>query len=419
MASYKNGSITLENVYGKKTYETTIVECGSSIELQELTIIENGTYTAPEGTSYSPINVNVPSKEEETKSITITENGTTTVLPTNGKVLSKVDIVANVALEGNPMQEYVNNNGGDGKPSCYYLFYNYKGRSLDNVLKSLDTSKVTTMQYMFQYCEKLISIPEFNTSKVTNMGSMFSSCSSLATIPILNTSNVTNMSYMFNSCSNLTSIPQIDTSKVTDMSNMFQYCSNLTSIPLLDTSKVTNMERMFQNCSNLTSIPQLDTSNVDSMIFMFSSCSNLTSIPALNTSNVTNMNAMFAGCSKLTSVPELDTSKVTNMVTMFQYCNLLEKIDITKLASNNSFAYGCYSLKTLIIRTMGTIPSLNSSAFNSCYHFYGTTNATYNPEGLKDGAIYVPDDKVEALKTATNWSVFADIIKPLSTYVEV
>lgn len=63
MASYKNGSITLENVYGKKTYETTIAECGSSIELQELIITQNGTYTAPEGTAYSPVNVNVPSKD--------------------------------------------------------------------------------------------------------------------------------------------------------------------------------------------------------------------------------------------------------------------------------------------------------------------------------------------------------------------
>ena len=67
---------------------------------------------------------------------------------------------------------------------------------------------------------------------------------------------------------------------------------------------------------------------------------------------------------------------------------------------------------------MGTIPTLKSNAFNKCYHFYGTTDATYNPNGLKDGRIYVPDDKVASLKTATNWSVFADIIKPLSEYVE-
>ena len=67
---------------------------------------------------------------------------------------------------------------------------------------------------------------------------------------------------------------------------------------------------------------------------------------------------------------------------------------------------------------MTTIPTLSSSAFSNCYHFTGTTNANYNPQGLKDGRIYVPDDKVEALKAATNWSVYADIIVPLSTLVE-
>ena len=67
---------------------------------------------------------------------------------------------------------------------------------------------------------------------------------------------------------------------------------------------------------------------------------------------------------------------------------------------------------------MDTAPALYSNAFNNCYHFTGTTNATYNPQGLKDGRIYVPDDKVDELKTATNWSVYADIIVPLSTLVE-
>ena len=64
------------------------------------------------------------------------------------------------------------------------------------------------------------------------------------------------------------------------------------------------------------------------------------------------------------------------------------------------------------------MPALSSDAFTNCYHFTGTVNATYNPDGLKDGRIYVPDDKVEALKSATNWSVYADIIVPLSTLVE-
>mgnify|MGYP000472681990 CR=1 FL=1 len=31
--------------------------------------------------------------------------------------------------------------------------------------------------------------------------------------------------------------------------------------------------------------------------------------------------------------------------------------------------------------------------------------------------IYVPDDSVEAYKTATNWSNYADRIRPISEYV--
>ena len=35
-----------------------------------------------------------------------------------------------------------------------------------------------------------------------------------------------------------------------------------------------------------------------------------------------------------------------------------------------------------------------------------------------NGYIYVPDKLIEQYKTATNWSVFANQIKPLSEYVE-
>ena len=63
---------------------------------------------------------------------------------------------------------------------------------------------------------------------------------------------------------------------------------------------------------------------------------------------------------------------------------------------------------------MDTIPALDSIAFASCYHFTGTRNSKYNPNGLKDGRIYVPDDKVAQLKKATNWSTYASIIVGLS-----
>lgn len=175
------------------------------------------------------------------------------------------------------------------------------------------------------------------------------------------------------------------------------------TLSVKDFLTVRNGQYLFYDCGTLTDdqlnsiIKYDDTENVTKMAHMFSYCTKLTTIPLLNTNNVTDMNSMFRDCYKLT------------------------KIDINELATsyrNDSFAESCYSLKTLVIRTMNTIPSLSSSAFTNCYHFYGTVDATYNPDGLKNGRIYVPDDKVESLKAATNWSVFADIIVPLSTYVE-
>lgn len=210
-----------------------------------------------------------------------------------------------------------------------------------------------------------------------------------------------------------------DTENVTSMREMFSYCPKLSTIPLLNTSKVTDIAGMFDTCRELTSIPLLDTSKVTNMSTMFNNCIKLTTIPLLNTGEATTMGYMFGSCSQLINITLLDTSKATNMYAMFKDCNKLTKIDISKLGDSNSyFASKCYSLKTLIIRTMNTIPSLQSNSFIDCYHFYGTVNTTYNPDGLKDGRIYVPDDKVESLKAATNWSVFADIIVPLSTYVE-
>lgn len=171
----------------------------------------------------------------------------------------------------------------------------------------------------------------------------------------------------------------------------------------LDTSKVTNMSDMFRNCKNLTTIPQL------------------------NTSNATDMRAMFDGCDNLTTMSQLDTSKATDMNYMFRDCHSLEKIDITKLA-DTLYAFNryedyyifdnCHSLKTIIIRTMHKVPIITDTLFDGCYHFKGTVNATYNPNGLKDGKIYVPDHMISELNSNRNWSVYSDMIVPLSTLEE-
>ena len=219
--------------------------------------------------------------------------------------------------------------------------------SLD--LSSFNTSKVTDMQFMFVMCTSLTSLDlsNFNTSNVNNMCYMFRSCSSLTILDLgsFNTSKVTTMRYMFSGCSSLTSLDlsSFNTSKVTDMASMFSGCSSLISLDLssFNTSNVTNMKRMFPFCSSLTSLDlgSFNTSKVTDMSYMFQECSSLTSLDlsSFNTSNVTDMNSMFDTCSSLTKLEliNFNTSKVTNMSNMFYSCS---KIQTTLTIMNPNMA---------------------------------------------------------------------------------
>ena len=306
-----------------------------------------------------------------------------------------------------------------------------------NVIKNITINGVSTLKKYLDYKKSVngmfhndsnITFSELNeilsyddTSNITIMERMFYGCSSLTSVPQLNTSNNTSMRMMFYECSSLTSVPQLNTAKVTDMYCTFYGCSSLATIPLLNTSKTTNMHAMFSNCSSLATIPLLQTSNATNMSQMFQYCTNLPTIPLLDTSKVTDMSYMFYGCSSLTSISQLNASKVTNMSRMFQYCEILTKVDFTRINSGCSLDdtfNNCCSLTKLIIRNMTTAPKLQSTTFTNCYHFTGTLHTTYNPNALKDGRIYVPDNMVNTLKSATNWSTYADIIVPLSTLEE-
>ena len=173
------------------------------------------------------------------------------------------------------LQQYVN-----AKGNCQYLFYQYKGKSLD-FIKNLDLSNVASMEKMFYECTSLTEIPLLDTSNINNMDSLLYNCKALTKIPLFNTSNVLGIS------------------------SAFYGCSSLTEIPALDTSKVNSFREIFRGCSSLTKIPLFNMSNVASLHSAFYGCSSLTEIPALDVSNVTNFNGLyntFSGCSKLKSI---------------------------------------------------------------------------------------------------------------------
>lgn len=169
---------------------------------------------------------------------------------------------------------------------CFYVCYNLE--SIDSITTS---EALTNTSYMFgmyvsglntDYTSKLTSVPLFDTSNVTNMSYMFNYCKSLTTIPQFNTSKVTNMSYMFMGCEKLVSVPELDCSSVTNMNYMFGDCYKLQSINLLNTGNVTNMYTMCQNTNALTTICELDCSSVQKIgSFFGGSISNINTIKNL------------------------------------------------------------------------------------------------------------------------------------------
>ena len=170
--------------------------------------------------------------------------------------------------------------------STYVWFFSMTNLVSITGMEYLNTSQVTTMSHMFQYCTGLTSLDlsHFNTSQVTDMAYMFMNCSGLTSLDLgnFNSSQVTDMTAMFYGCRGLTSLDlsNFNSSNVKEMSRMFNGCSGLTSLDLsnFNTSKVTDMLRMFDSCSNLTTIYAGSDWNTDAVTDswnMFKNCTSL------------------------------------------------------------------------------------------------------------------------------------------------
>lgn len=139
-----------------------------------------------------------------------------------------------------------------------------------------------------------------------------------------------------------------------------------------------------------------------------------------DTENVTEMSYMFYKADNLEKI-RLNTIKVTTMGYMFYQVYSIETIDISHFnMSTTSSTYmwckECIRLKNIIIRNFGANYVLDSSAFSDCFHLNGTVNGTYNPTGAKDGYIYVPENMIETLSSATNWATYASQLRALEDY---
>lgn len=191
----------------------------------------------------------------------------------------------------------------------------------------------------------------------------------------------------------------------------------------------------FDSCNNLESVdfPNVTTINGNA----FFGCEKLENVDFPNVTTIAKY--AFFGCENLSTVnfpkvqltayetfaetvitnielPSLIGAESGSFTEMFY----LERAYLPNIKYIDTYAFkDCYSLKKLIIeQTEGVCTLESTDAFDGCYHILGTMNGTYNPDGLADGYIYVPDELVEDYKVATNWSAYASQIKPLSELEE-
>ena len=173
------------------------------------------------------------------------------------------------------------------------------------------------------------------------------------------------------------------------------------SLIAIDLPKCTNVgEEAFSYCTALSNVNLPECTNVDDHAFSITSLLSV-ELPKCMTVG----EYAFSFCEKLQNVNIPKCTIIKNAT--FQYCNL-KKIDLNVVEKIEDYAFShCELLGCVKILNTETVCVLTSKyAFNSTPIANGT------------GYIYVPDALVNNYKKATNWSVYANQIKPLSEYTE-
>lgn len=244
------------------------------------------------------------------------------------------------------------------------------------------------------------TIIEYTNDRVTKLGnSKFCTNQSLVTVNFANVEEVGDR--CFSGCAKLANVnmPKVKT--------VMGYAFNSTLItgdsPIFQSIETFGGNNAFWSCSNLgdVNMPNIVTGIAQNTF----NGSGLTSFRADNLICATTANAgstAFSGCTKLEYV-HFDKLQIVG-TQWFNGCKALKKAEFNSVTTFRGYAFqGCSALETLIIRTPDVVATIDSNMFYSI---------TFT------GIVYVPDELVEQYKVATNWSVYAEQIKPLSEYVE-
>ena len=154
----------------------------------------------------------------------------------------------------------------------------------------------------------------------------------------------------------------------------FEYCRNLKDVSFPNARRVYDYAFYYCDILEQVNFPLVDT--IDTYAFSYCDMLDIITFP------------------QVTSIYE----------GIFYRAVHLTEANLPKLTYISTKAFSeCYELIKIFISQTDRVCSLsNKDAFTNCYHILGTKNSVYNPNGLKDGYIYVPASLLSQYKVAKN-----------------
>ncbi|MGM9740048.1 MAG: leucine-rich repeat domain-containing protein [Candidatus Cryptobacteroides sp.] len=320
-------------------------------------------------------------------------------------------------------------------------------------------SAITSMAtWTFNGCTLLAKVSNLENTQVTSIGdSAFKNCSSLTEIAFPAT--LTRIEdYAFNGCSSLTEIA-FPATLTSIGGSAFNVCKALVTASGLGDTQVTSIGgAAFNGCSSLTEIAFPATlTSIGGSAFNGCTLTNITFAQGISSISVGN-----SGLGDLINLSTLnaDLSIFTSVgSSCFINCSLWDVVTFTNLQSIGSQAFRGTSISQIYLPAIETLAAwsnyegifsycpnlvlvdlgencatIGSNSFGRLVGTVGNditliVRAVTPPElagpivntqwvKAKLAVIYVPDDSLTAYQEATNWSQYADILKPLSEYTE-
>lgn len=254
------------NITGEINIPIRVIEPTTS-ELTVKSNLETQTFTPQEGTYYNKVTVNPILNQS--KSIDITENGTTTVTPDqNYDGLSEVTI--NTSVGGFDWQSI----GYDSETVTKLNSYQSDAIEYSKEIYDNWDPTITSRRSAFYDNHKLRYFPNVDFSNVTDAREMFIQNYALEYFPC-DISNVSQVQTMFYCCYNLKEVGNCAFTRPTPMSQMFYNCYNLEKVESININASYSSGNIFYNCNSLKTIGAMDTTLVGFTDRIFYECNNL------------------------------------------------------------------------------------------------------------------------------------------------